>query len=246
MRISSSRPTSHREHRRATQRQPSPRPFALSAWAPSGRWQSRSQSAAKRCCDLLIAALICLCLLPVMAVAALLVRFSSPGPILYRQRRVGKNGQPFTIYKFRTMHANNDSSAHQTYYAALIANTAAPSAGTFKLVNDPRITSAGRVLRKLSIDELPQIFNILRGEMSLVGPRPPLPYEVMLYDEQAQRRLCVQPGLTGLWQVSGRNALNFRQMIELDLEYIRCWSLLLDLQILCLTPWAVIKAAGAA
>jgi lipopolysaccharide/colanic/teichoic acid biosynthesis glycosyltransferase len=244
MRIITSRQQQQRSERLAAdqtiRQQPEP-----GAWSPSAHWQNTAQRLAKRGIDLLAATVILLCLTPVWLAAAILVRLTSAGPVLFRQTRVGKDGRSFTIYKFRTMYNNNDWSVHQAHYAALVANDLKPTAGTFKLVNDSRITSVGRTLRKLSIDELPQLINVLKGDMSLVGPRPPLPYEVVLYDKQAQQRLAVKPGITGLWQVRGRNALNFRQMIELDLEYIRCWSIILDIQILLLTPWAVVKAVGA-
>jgi lipopolysaccharide/colanic/teichoic acid biosynthesis glycosyltransferase len=149
------------------------------------------------------------------------------------------------MYKFRSMYSNNDDSQHQAYYRSLIAGTAQSEGGSFKLTADPRITPLGRILRRSSLDELPQLINVLRGEMSLVGPRPPLAYEVELYDERALQRLTVTPGITGLWQVSGRSKLNFQQMIDLDLTYISTWSLWLDLRILLRTPFVVVAVMGA-
>ncbi len=181
---------------------------------------------------------------PILIIAGLLILLTSPGPVIFRQQRVGKDGKKFRIYKLRTMYVNNDNSAHHAYYTALVEGRAAPNGKTFKLVDDPRITRVGRTLRRLSIDELPQLINVIKGDMSLVGPRPPLEYEVALYDEEAKRRLGVKPGMTGLWQVRGRNALNFHQMVALDLEYISSWSVLIDVRILLLTPWVVIKAVG--
>jgi lipopolysaccharide/colanic/teichoic acid biosynthesis glycosyltransferase len=199
----------------------------------------------KRALDLLAAALILLLLLPTLLFVGLLVYLSSPGPILFRQRRVGLNGTSFMLLKFRTMYHGAPSAIHETYYRALIDGTAAATGNTFKLHNDSRITPVGRVLRRLSVDELPQLINVLRGEMSLVGPRPPLPYEVSHYGPRELGRLCVPPGLTGLWQVSGRATLNFQQMIDLDLAYIERCSLWLDLQILARTPLVVLTGRGA-
>jgi lipopolysaccharide/colanic/teichoic acid biosynthesis glycosyltransferase len=147
--------------------------------------------------------------------------------------------------KFRTMTADNDPATHRQYYCALIRGEVAANNGTFKLARDPRITRVGRVLRRYSLDELPQLINVLRGEMSLVGPRPPISYEVELYGERDRLRLSVTPGLTGLWQVSGRNQLNFQQMVDLDIEYVESWSFWLDLVILARTPLVVITGRGA-
>ena len=199
----------------------------------------------KRVLDMLTAAITLLVLLPLLATVALLVWLSSPGPILFRQKRVGINGATFTLFKFRTMYHGASSAIHQAYYKALIEGTADKTGNTFKLKNDPRITPVGRMLRRLSLDEVPQLINVLRGEMSLVGPRPPLPYEVEQYGPRELGRLMVQPGLTGLWQVSGRAILNFHQMIDLDLAYIERWSLWLDLQILARTPLVVLTGRGA-
>ena len=151
----------------------------------------------------------------------------------------------FCLYKFRTMFANNDQAIHQAYYRALINGEAKPLDGTFKLTYDPRITPIGRFLRRFSLDELPQLLNVLKGDMSLVGPRPPIPYEVELYRPRERSRLSVIPGITGLWQVSGRNSLNFQQMIDLDLAYIERWSLWLDIQILARTVFVVATGRGA-
>jgi lipopolysaccharide/colanic/teichoic acid biosynthesis glycosyltransferase len=199
----------------------------------------------KRALDLVAATLILLLILPTLLLIGLLVFVSSPGPVLFRQRRVGINGTTFTLFKYRTMYHGASSDIHENYYRALIEGTAQATGNTFKLKNDSRITPVGRVLRRLSLDELPQLINVLRGEMSLVGPRPPLPYEVAQYSPRQLGRLSVPPGLTGLWQVSGRAILNFHQMIELDLAYIESWSLWLDLEILAQTPLVVLTGRGA-
>jgi len=199
----------------------------------------------KRALDVLAAMVILLLILPTFLLIGLLVYLSSPGPILFRQQRIGLNGTSFTLLKFRTMYHGASSAVHETYYRALMQGTAEATGNTFKLKNDSRITPVGRVLRRLSLDELPQLLNVLRGEMSLVGPRPPLPYEVADYGPRELRRLSVPPGLTGLWQVSGRAILNFHQMIALDLAYVEHWSLWLDLEILARTPLVVLTGRGA-
>jgi lipopolysaccharide/colanic/teichoic acid biosynthesis glycosyltransferase len=199
----------------------------------------------KRGMDIVIAGLLFVLLLPLLIAIALLVRFSSPGPIIFRQQRVGRGGRLFWFYKFRTMVQNNDPSPHREFYRRLVNGQVDPSAGPFKLVGDPRVTPVGHLLRRFSLDELPQLVNVLKGDMSLVGPRPPIPYEVELYSPRQYARLRVTPGLTGLWQVSGRAALSFHDMIELDLAYVANRSLALDLLILLRTPWAVISGRGA-
>jgi lipopolysaccharide/colanic/teichoic acid biosynthesis glycosyltransferase len=212
--------------------------------AVDSAWRA-TQLGVKRSLDLVVAVLLIVALLPLLLVIATLVRLSSPGPILFRQARVGKEGVVFYIYKFRTMFADNDSAGHQAYYRALVRGEAELIGGTFKLADDPRVTQVGRILRRFSIDELPQLLNVLSGEMSLVGPRPPIPYEVELYNPREYVRLSVTPGLTGLWQVSGRNTLSFKQMIDLDLMYIQRWSIWLDLLILVRTPLVVLTGRGA-
>lgn len=184
--------------------------------------------------------------LPVLLIAAIAVKLDSPGPVLFTQERVGQCGRKFRILKLRTMHKNNDGTAHLEYVAALMRGEAHSEDGVFKLTADPRITRVGRTLRKLSIDEIPQLVNVLLGHMSLVGPRPPMAEEVTLYDEWTWQRLRVKPGLTGLWQVSGRCELDFHEMVELDLRYQEAWSPILELSILLKTPAAVLSARGAA
>jgi lipopolysaccharide/colanic/teichoic acid biosynthesis glycosyltransferase len=203
------------------------------------------QFSLKRLLDVVVALTVLIVLLPVLLTIALLVRLSSPGPIIFKQQRLGRDGRRFGFYKFRTMVAHNDPSAHQAYSTALIRGVAAPIGRTYKLAADPRVTCVGAILRRYSLDELPQLFNVVCGEMSLVGPRPPLPFESDLYGEREWRRLAVLPGMTGLWQVSGRCALNFQEMVELDIQYIEGWSLWLDLMILARTPVAVLSGDGA-
>jgi lipopolysaccharide/colanic/teichoic acid biosynthesis glycosyltransferase len=204
---------------------------------------------AKQIFDLTCSLVLLLLVAPLLASVALAVRLSSPGPILFVQSRIGKNGKAFSMYKLRTMYAGSDMGSdveiHRAYVRALINGIAQPSGGAFKLTDDPRVTPLGRVLRRFSVDELPQLFNVLKGEMSLVGPRPPLLYEVELYSAREHARLSVSPGLTGLWQISGRSELTFQQMVDLDLDYIQRWSIWLDLKILFVTPLAVIKGRGA-
>jgi lipopolysaccharide/colanic/teichoic acid biosynthesis glycosyltransferase len=200
----------------------------------------------KRGLDLAGGVLGLLVLLPVLVVAMVAIKLDSPGSPIFSQDRLGAGGRRFRLYKLRTMRANNDDSAHQAYVAALIKGEAEQRDGMFKLVDDPRITRVGAFLRRTSLDEVPQLWNVVRGEMSLVGPRPPMLSEAELYDDRAWQRLRAKPGLTGLWQVSGRCELSFDDMVALDVEYARSWSPLLELQILIKTPKAVLSARGAA
>jgi lipopolysaccharide/colanic/teichoic acid biosynthesis glycosyltransferase len=181
---------------------------------------------------------------------AIAIKASSKGPIFFRQQRVGQHGQCFTFLKFRSMHIDNDPSAHREYVTKLIAGQAKcePSNGkrdgVYKLTNDKRITRVGKFLRRSSLDELPQFLNVLRGDMSLVGPRPAIPYEVASYQTWHRRRvLDVKPGITGLWQVNGRNRIKFDEMVRLDLQYAKAWSPWLDIKILMRTPLAVLRGA---
>jgi lipopolysaccharide/colanic/teichoic acid biosynthesis glycosyltransferase len=203
------------------------------------------QRALKRALDIAVAAVLLVALVPVIVLIAVSIRVTSPGPILFTQERVGRNRQSFRMYKFRTMLANGDHDIHRAYFGSLVRGAAAPTNGKFKLGNDPRITPLGRILRRYSLDELPQFCNVLRGEMSLVGPRPAIPYEVELYAQRDFRRLAVIPGMTGLWQVSGRSLLDFDRMVTLDLAYIEHWSIWLDIQILLRTPLVVLTGRGA-
>jgi lipopolysaccharide/colanic/teichoic acid biosynthesis glycosyltransferase len=188
---------------------------------------------------------------PFLGLIAVLILIDSKGPVFYQQVRIGKHGRLFTMYKFRSMQVNADPTIHQAYVSRLIKDNLKPEQvngskqGSLKLEADPRITRVGRIIRKTSIDELPQLLNVLRGEMSLVGPRPPLPYELDVYQEWHKSRLDVLPGITGLWQVKGRNRVSFDEMVRLDLEYIEHQSVWRDMLILFQTPWALIHTRGA-
>jgi exopolysaccharide biosynthesis polyprenyl glycosylphosphotransferase len=176
---------------------------------------------------------------PVLLAIAAAVKLSSPGPVLYRQERVGAYGRRYTMYKFRSMVVGADAKLQE------LLDLNEGSGLLFKMRRDPRVTPVGRVLRRLSLDELPQLFNVLGGTMSLVGPRPPLPQEVERYDTSIRRRLLVKPGLTGLWQISGRSDLSWEESVRLDLRYVENWSLALDLLILWKTASAVLRSHGA-
>jgi exopolysaccharide biosynthesis polyprenyl glycosylphosphotransferase len=196
-------------------------------------------------------ALVLLCLTaPLFALIAILIKKSSPGPVLYVQERLGKDGIPFKFYKFRTMSHNSDDEIHRQFAAMFINGDnhgcmqCNDNEEIFKLKGDPRITTIGKWLRRTSLDELPQLFNILKGEMSLVGPRPPISYELDHYLPWHLERLKVTPGLTGLWQVSGRSRVPFEEMVRLDLHYINNWSLWLDANILLRTLPVVIQGTG--
>jgi exopolysaccharide biosynthesis polyprenyl glycosylphosphotransferase len=193
----------------------------------------------KRYLDVIICLIVLPFLVPVLLITALAVKLDSPGPIIFRQKRVGKWGKPFYCYKFRSMYV--DAEARK----AELMHLNEADAIVFKIAKDPRVTRVGRIIRKLSIDELPQIFNVIKGDMSLVGPRPPVPYEVANYEYEYLRRLHAIPGITGLQQVSGRSTLNFNRWIELDLQYIQEQSLAKDIIILLKTIPAVITGKGA-
>jgi exopolysaccharide biosynthesis polyprenyl glycosylphosphotransferase len=193
----------------------------------------------KRLLDLTVAVVVMILALPIMLIAAVLVKFDSPGPVLFRQRRVGRNGDPFEMLKLRTMCV--DAELQQDELLPL--NEA--GGPMFKIKDDPRLTRVGRWLRRLSIDELPQLWNVIRGEMSVVGPRPALPHEVAEWDRDLYQRLTVPPGITGMWQVSGRSDATFDQYRRLDLYYVDNWSLLHDLQVMAKTIWVVLTARGA-
>ncbi len=205
----------------------------------------------KRLIDVVGSLLALVLLSPLFAVIAIAIRLTSKGPILFRQDRVGQYGQHFSFLKFRSMYFQNDARIHRDYVRRLISGKAVTkgeekSAAVYKLKNDPRITAVGRFLRKTSLDELPQFLNVLKGEMSMVGPRPPIPYEVEVYEIWHRRRfLEAKPGITGLWQVEGRSRTKFDEMVRLDLRYVKTWSPWLDIKILLRTPAAVLKGNGA-
>jgi lipopolysaccharide/colanic/teichoic acid biosynthesis glycosyltransferase len=206
----------------------------------------------KQVMDIVGSTLILILCTPLLLMIALAIKASSKGPVLFRQQRVGQYGKSFTFLKFRSMHTDNDDSVHKEYAAKLIAGEAESEQSNgngeriFKLTNDTRVTRVGKLLRRTSLDELPQLVNVLKGDMSLVGPRPAIPYEVAAYQTWHRRRvLQVKPGITGLWQVTGRSSVKFDEMVRLDLRYATSWSPWLDVKILMRTPRAVIGGAGA-
>ena len=217
----------------------------------SSRMPDRSHPAVrsrfKRGVDLALSALALAVLAPVLVVIAVLVRVTSKGPAFFRQERVGLDGRPFTVFKFRTMYLDNDDTLHRELCTRQLLgeDEAETSDGVFKLEDDPRVTSVGDWLRRVSLDELPQLINVLKGEMSLVGPRPGLQWEVDLYRPEHLRRLAVRPGITGLWQVSGRNHLSMLEMLDLDVRYVEEWSPWLDLRIIAMTPIVLLRGDGA-
>ena len=208
----------------------------------------------KRAIDILGSLLMLTILSPLLLIIAALIKLTSRGPVVFKQERLGKFGQPFTFLKFRSMDTETDYKIHEKYIQKFISgnqksspqDTSLAPEGVYKITNDPRVTFIGRFLRKTSLDELPQVLNVLKGEMSLVGPRPPIAYEFERYDVWQRRRVLeAKPGITGLWQVKGRSRTTFDDMVRLDLSYISHRSLWLDLSILLRTPWAVLKGDGA-
>ncbi len=212
---------------------------------------SEAERFIKRISDIIISALLLVLLSPVWILIALFIKFDSRGAILFKQERVGMDGRKFLCYKFRTMKADADEAIHREAYRKNIEGLREANAGNDekpvfgKVKNDARITNAGKFLRRTSLDELPQFLNVLKGEMSVVGARPPIPYEVEEYDIWHRKRLDMKPGITGLWQVSGRNRLSFDEMVKIDLFYIENWSLWLDLKIILLTLPAILRGDGA-
>lgn len=195
--------------------------------------------ALKRLLDISIGVFVLTLASPVMIALAFAIKFESKGPVLFRQVRAGRNGRKFTMLKFRSMVV--DAEAQK----AKLMHMNEMSGPVFKIARDPRVTRVGAFIRKTSLDELPQLFNIVRGDMSLVGPRPPLPSEVAQYQPWQRRRLSVKPGLTGLWQVSGRNDIDFEEWMAMDLKYIDTWSIWLDIEIILRTVPAVLLRTGA-
>jgi len=205
----------------------------------------------KRGIDLIGSLAALVLFLPFFLIIPILIKLTSPGPVFFRQDRLGQFGRVFTFLKFRSMHINNDDGIHRDFIKNFIADKIAKNDSgdepfVYKIKADPRLTPIGNFLRKSSLDELPQFLNVLKGEMSLVGPRPPIPYEVVNYELWHRRRILAQkPGITGLWQVTGRSLTTFDGMVRLDLRYSRKWSLLFDLKLLLATPMAVIRGKGA-
>jgi lipopolysaccharide/colanic/teichoic acid biosynthesis glycosyltransferase len=212
----------------------------------------------KRAVDLVVGLALLILLLPVMLVVALAVRLDSPGSALFRQRRLGRDMEPFTVFKFRTMAVDSSPELHQRYIAELAGSSSNGNGNgngqhlsngngggeIKKLTADPRVTTVGRILRRVSLDELPQLFNVVGGSMSLIGPRPAIEYELKHYGPLHFRRFDVRPGITGLWQVSGRNRLDFHEMLDLDVKYSEEAALVTDIGILARTPLAAVKHAA--
>ncbi|HME01156.1 MAG TPA: sugar transferase [Terriglobia bacterium] len=226
-----------------------------STFYPDLFWTTDPKSSArmvKRAIDVLGSFSALVLLSPLFAAISIAVKLTSKGPVFFRQQRVGHHGKRFTFLKFRSMYFKSDPSIHEDYIKRFISGTVGTQrpeesqASVYKLTADPRVTRVGAFLRKTSLDELPQFFNVLKGEMSLVGPRPPITYEVKRYDIWHKRRLLdVKPGITGLWQIEGRSRIKFDEMVRLDLKYARSWSLWLDVKILLHTPRAVVMGEGA-
>jgi lipopolysaccharide/colanic/teichoic acid biosynthesis glycosyltransferase len=227
----------------------------LAEWASSAGQpaplRSRRYVLMTRGLDLVLALTLLALLFPLLLAIAIAVRLDSPGMPIYRQRRIGLGGREFLVNKFRSMRCDAEATQHRAYVKALIGRSSeeAPTGegtGLYKLVVDDRITRVGRVLRRYSLDELPQLWNVVRGDMCLVGPRPVIPYEAECYPAWYHERFSVKPGLTGLWQVSGRNERTYEEMVMLDIEYSRAKSLWLDIEILLRTAWVVLTGRGAA
>lgn len=206
---------------------------------------------AYRTLDVMIGLVCVVFAAPVLLAACIAIRLEGGGPAIFRQRRLGRDRQPFTLHKFRTMRAEADPDVHRRYVQQLIAGEESTHCGEdgqdlYKLAADDRVTRVGSALRRSSLDELPQIFDVLRGHMSLVGPRPVIPYEAELYPAAYSRRFAVKPGMTGLWQVNGRSERTYHEMVELDIAWVERRSLRLYLSILARTPWVLISRRGAA
>jgi lipopolysaccharide/colanic/teichoic acid biosynthesis glycosyltransferase len=224
-----------------------PRTAELPAAATPAAQPATAGDVARRALDIVLALAMLFVLAPVLLLVALAIRIDSRGPVLFRQRRVGRGMAEFTVLKFRSMKASADSKRHRDYVTSLIAGDGGnEQGGLYKLAVDDRITVVGRFLRMTSLDELPQLWNVVRGEMSLVGPRPVIAYEAEQYPDWYLGRFAVRPGLTGLWQVSGRNERTYEEMVRLDLEYAERRTLGLDLLILLKTVWVVLRRKGVA
>jgi len=203
----------------------------------------------KRALDLILTSLILMAFSPLLLLIMLAIKIGSPGPVFYEQMRLGERGQPFRFYKFRSMYVNTDDAGHRSYVKKLITadnpyKVDEHGKPLFKIFDDGRVTRVGRLIRKYSVDEFPQLFNVLRGEISLVGPRPPLPHEYKDYSNWHKKRLDGIPGITGLWQVSGKNRIPFEEMVKLDIHYLKDWSLWLDIKIILRTIPVMLKGEG--
>ena len=212
--------------------------------------RSRFERFLKRSTDILMSLAVLVLGFPFFLAIALLIKLTSKGPVFFKQERIGENGGVFAFFKFRTMRTDSDDSIHREFTRNFIQGRLpepsldAGKSEVYKMTDDPRVTAVGGFLRKTSLDELPQFINILRGEMTIVGPRPPLPYEYECYDEWHKLRLRVRPGLTGLWQVNGRSSVPFHEMVKMDIYYIENWSLMLDFKIMLKTVPVMLAGTG--
>ena len=203
----------------------------------------------KRALDLILTSLILIAFSPFLLLIMLAIKIDNPGPVFHKQMRLGKRGKAFRFYKFRSMYVNTDDAEHRSYVKNLIKagnpyEVDENGKPLFKISHDRRVTGMGKLIRKYSVDEFPQLFNVLRGEMSLVGPRPPLPHEYKDYSDWHRKRLDGIPGITGLWQVSGKNKIPFEEMVKLDIHYLKNWSLWLDIKIILRTIPVMLKGEG--
>lgn len=197
--------------------------------------------------DYFVAAILLIITSPLFLIFAIGIKTHSPGPVFYYQRRIGKDGKPFRMIKFRSMRVNADTTPHKEYVQSLIKQNTRPrdlGRDTLKLEADPRITGLGKVLRSFGLDELPQLINVMKGEMSIVGPRPSLDYELEVYEEWHKQRMAVLPGITGVWQVTAHNSVSFNEMVQIDIDYIQKANLWLDLKVMLLTPIEMLKKKG--
>jgi lipopolysaccharide/colanic/teichoic acid biosynthesis glycosyltransferase len=214
----------------------------------SAQWkQSNYFTLLKPILDYFVAIILLILASPMFLIFAIGIKLYSPGPVFYYQKRIGKDGKPFRMIKFRSMRVNADTTPHKEYVQSLIRQNTRPrdlGKDTLKLEADPRITGLGKILRSFGLDELPQLINVLRGEMSIVGPRPSLDYELEVYEDWHKNRLAVLPGITGVWQVTAHNAVSFNEMVQIDLDYIQKASLWLDLKVMLLTPIEMLKKKG--
>lgn len=207
--------------------------------------RSRRNYALKRVFDFFVALIAIIILSPVLLILALIVRFTSPGPAVFRQTRVGQGGTHFTCFKFRSMRQDSDDKLHREQAAKFLqGKKVGEGENEYKLVSDPRVTSIGKFIRATSLDELPQLFNVLMGDMSIVGPRPPIPYEVEQYRYRHRYRLLVKPGITGVWQVYGRSRVDFETLISMDLHYVTDGTFWLDLKLILLTIPVILTKSG--
>ncbi len=223
-------------------------PILVGSREGAGILRGPSYTRIKRALDIVLALFLLILAGLVMLLIALIVKLDSPGPVLYKQKRIGMGGREFFMLKFRSMKTGNSESAHREHVQRLIRENTKPQdmgAKSLKMANDPRITRVGKVIRATSLDELPQLVNVLRGEMSLVGPSPSVAYEYEMYKEWHRQRLQVLPGITGMWQVKGRNQVSFDEMVLMDIEYIETMSPLLDLKIIIKTPLEMLAGVGA-